>query len=76
MSHTVSISEAAKRLLELVGTLKPGDEIILTDQNKPVAKLVPSAPPHSRRRAGNCKGMLVIQSEDDDHLKDFSEYMK
>lgn len=25
---------------------------------------------------GSCRGMLTIVSEDDDHLKDFEEYMK
>jgi hypothetical protein len=25
---------------------------------------------------GSCKGMLTIVSEDDEHLKDFEEYMK
>jgi hypothetical protein len=25
---------------------------------------------------GSCKGMLNILSEDDEHLKDFAEYMK
>jgi len=76
MSRNMSITEAASKLLELVEALKPGDEIILTDQNKPVAKLVPSAPAYVNRRPGSCKGMLVINSEDDEHLKDFSEYMK
>lgn len=25
---------------------------------------------------GNCQGMMTIVSEDDDHLRDFEEYMK
>jgi len=39
--------------------------------------------PHPREEVGpgqpvfgSCKGMLTIVSEDDEHLKDFEEYMK
>jgi len=27
------------------------------------------------RQPGNCKGMLTIGADDDEHLKDFAEYM-
>jgi hypothetical protein len=39
-------------------------------------------PPHGQAAGpghpvfGSCKGMLTIVSEDDEHLKDFEEYMK
>jgi hypothetical protein len=41
---------------------------------KPVAKLVPELP-RGVPIAGRCKGMLVIHAADDEHLKDFAEYM-
>ena len=75
MSHTMSIEQAAGKLAELVGMLKPGDEIVLTERDQPIARILPSEPRHSRRKPGSCKGMLVIQAEDNDHLKDFGEYM-
>ena len=55
--------------------LSPGEEIVLTRNNHPVARLVgePSEKPHPV--PGRGKGMLTILSEDDDHLKDFAEYM-
>jgi antitoxin (DNA-binding transcriptional repressor) of toxin-antitoxin stability system len=75
MSQTMPIEQAGAKLAELVGTLKPGDEIVLTDHDQPVAKIVPSPPVQLRRAPGNCKGMLIIRQEDDEHLKDFAEYM-
>ena len=75
MSHTVSVEQAADKLAELVGMLRPGDEIVLTECDRPVARIVPSASAGDQRRAGNCKGMLIVRREGDEHLKDFSGYM-
>jgi antitoxin (DNA-binding transcriptional repressor) of toxin-antitoxin stability system len=76
MSNSIPIERAAKRLAELVLQLKPGDEIVLTDHDRPVARILPSGPKPARRRiAGNCKGMLIIHQDDDDHLRDFGDYM-
>jgi len=55
--------------------LKPGDEIVLTDHDQPIARILPSDRRGVRRKPGNCKGMLIIRQEDDEHLKHFSEYM-
>lgn len=74
MSRTISIEHAAAKLAELVGSLGPDDEIVLTRADQPVARTVPSKPPR-RRKAGSCKGMLTIREEDDQHLEDFKEYM-
>jgi len=74
MSHTVTIADAASRLADLISSLHPGDEITLTSENRPVAKIIPE-PASQRRHAGACKGMLVINREDDEHLADFKEYM-
>jgi antitoxin (DNA-binding transcriptional repressor) of toxin-antitoxin stability system len=73
MSHTVSIEHAAARLADLIGMLKPGDEIVLTDHDQPVARIVPNKPTNSIRKPGSCKGMLIINQDDDEHLDDFRE---
>jgi len=75
MSHIVPIQKAAANLTELVGMLRPGDEIVLTENDQPVARIVPSKSNQVHRKPGSCKGMLAIIREDDEHLKDFSEYM-
>lgn len=75
MSQVVSIQQAAAKLAELVGMLKPGDEIVLTDRDQPVARILPSKAVRAQRHSGTCKGMLIIRHEDDEHLKDFGDYM-
>jgi len=76
MSITVPIDEAQSRLAELIRQLAPGEEIIITENQQPVARLAAEkSPPRQRRVPGLGKGMITILSDDDDHLKDFEEYM-
>ena len=77
MSTTVTMEEAQAKLPELVAQLAGGEEIVITQDQKPVAKLVSQkAAPRKPRKAGSAKGRLIILQEDDEHLKDFEEYMK
>ena len=77
MSATITVEEAQAHLKELIGKLAPGEEVVITDDNNPVAKLVGQPSPRSRLRPppGLGKGMITIVSDDDDHLKDFADYM-
>jgi prevent-host-death family protein len=72
---TVTIEDAQAHLKELIERLAPGEEVVITQNNQAVAKLVSSRPRHKPRQPGNCKGMLTIVRDDDEHLKDFAEYM-
>lgn len=73
---TISLTEAQAQLSELVHNLKPGEELIITEKDQQIAKLVGQAPKSSKRPGpGLCKGMITIISDDDEHLQDFAEYM-
>ena len=49
---------------------------MITQNQEPVAKLVGQRPRERKPRTpGNCKGMIILAVEDDEHLKDFAEYM-
>jgi antitoxin (DNA-binding transcriptional repressor) of toxin-antitoxin stability system len=73
---TVTIEEAQAKLLELIDRLTPGEEVIITRDQQPVAKLVGQQRPIRKpRRPGSAKGKLVILAEDDAHLEDFKEYI-
>ena len=77
MSAAITVEEAQTRLPELIGKLAPGEEIIITQGQTPVARLVGERPPKRKPRApGNCKGLITLLAEDDEHLKDFEEYMR
>ena len=73
---TISVEEAQATLLELIDRLAPGEEVIITRNQQPVAKLVGQQPSmREPRRPGSAKGKLVILTEDNAHLEDFKEYM-
>jgi prevent-host-death family protein len=76
VSATITLEEAQAKLGELIGRLTPGEEIVITQNKKPVAKLVGQRPSERKTPVpGNCKGMITLAVEDDEHLKDFAEYM-
>jgi len=72
---TVTIQEAQAKLSDLIHQLSPGEEVVITENNQPVARLVASRAEKPRPLPGRCKGMLTIVAEDDEHRKDFKEYM-
>lgn len=72
---TVTIEEAQAKLPELIRKLTPGKEMLITENNQPVAKLVGHPAEKPRPLLGRCKGVLTILSDDDEHLDDFKEYM-
>jgi antitoxin (DNA-binding transcriptional repressor) of toxin-antitoxin stability system len=76
MQTTLAVEDIKISLPELIDRLAPGDEIVLTRGRKPVAKLIGEKPAERRRRVpGNCKGMITLAVEDDEHLEHFAEYM-
>ena len=74
--QTVPIDEAQARLPELIRTLTPGEEVVITEKNQAIAKLIGGTPSAAKRRQrGSAKGKLIIHAEDDEHLEDFKDYM-
>jgi antitoxin (DNA-binding transcriptional repressor) of toxin-antitoxin stability system len=74
---SVTIEEAQAKLPDLIAHLRPGEELVITRNEKPVARLMTEEVPKRRpRKAGSAKGMLTIIQDDDEHLKDFEEYMQ
>ncbi len=72
----VTLEEAQAHLPELIDRLQPGESVVITRNEKPVARLlVEESPKRKPRKAGSAKGILTIIQDDDEHLKDFEEYM-
>ena len=62
---TVTIQEAQAKLPDLIHKLTPGDEVVITENNQPVAKLVSELPkpkPGLRPPPGLGKGCITIVS--------------
>lgn len=73
----VTIEEAQAKLPELIDHLAAGEELVITRNQRPIARLL--AEEHSTRqprKPGSAKGQLSILVEDDEHLKGFEEYME
>ena len=62
----ISVEEAQTKLSELIAGLSQGEELAIMQGDQVVARLV------GERFA---KGMMTIVAEDDEHLRDFAEYM-
>ncbi len=75
---TVTIEEAQNKLSELIHRLMPGEEVVITENDQPVARLVASAPPQRKpRQPGTLKGTVLYMAPDfDEPLEEFKEYME
>ena len=75
---TVTLDEAQSHLAELIDQLQPGQEIIITRDSFPIAKLIGQAKKNRlARRPGTLRGtVLYIAPDFSAPLKEFKEYMK
>ena len=73
---TITVEEAQAHLSLWIDRLEPGDEIIITRDQKPVARLTGTSEAASKplRKLGTMKGSVVSISEDfDAPLDEFLE---
>lgn len=74
---TVTIAEAQAKLADLIRRLAPGEEVVITENDQPVARLVATQPPaHRPRLFGTLQGTVLSMEHFDDPLEDFDEYMQ
>ncbi len=74
---TVTIEEAQAKLLDLIHGLQPNDEVVITENNQPVARLIAPTPSKPARKLGTLKGTVLYMAPDfDAPLEDFKEYME
>lgn len=74
---TYALNNQIPPLTELVEEAKRGEEIVLTEQNRPVVRLVAIlTPPRPRAKAGTLKGKVWMSPDFDEPLEDFKKYME
>ena len=76
MSVQVNIYEAKSKFSKLISQAMAGEEIIIAQSGKPVAKLVPFEKPRLDRKPGSAKNKITIADDfdaplPDDILKEF-----
>jgi antitoxin (DNA-binding transcriptional repressor) of toxin-antitoxin stability system len=90
MSQRIDLNEAKTRMESLIQSALDGEEVIITENNQPVLKLVrvpeadapnvlyrresPTAKP--RRQSGSARGLISMSDDFDEPLEDFEEYMQ
>lgn len=72
---SVTLEDAQTRLPELIDSLNPGEELVITRNAQPVAKLVGQGGEKPQPVFGRGRGKVIIVAEDDEHLQDFEDYM-
>ena len=66
------ITQAKSNLSELLDLAINGEEIVITQNHKPVAKISPIKRPLKR---GSAKGKVWMSEDLDEPIEDFQEYM-
>jgi len=73
--QTIAIEDAARRLTELVQQVEQGEEIILTQADTPVAKIIAMPSKRRPRRPGSAQGIILHIADDFDATPEgFEEY--
>jgi antitoxin (DNA-binding transcriptional repressor) of toxin-antitoxin stability system len=78
MIQTIEVQEAQSHLKELIAGLGPGEQIVLTEDQRPVARLVSELRALGRRPApGLGKGSITYIAPDfDETPEEFKEYLE
>lgn len=72
----VTIENAQAHLSELIDRLQAGEEVVITRNAEPIAKLVVMTTHMPPRQPGLLKDKILYMAEDfDAPLEDFKEYM-
>jgi prevent-host-death family protein len=74
--YQIDLDKAKAQLETLIQTALDGEEVVITQNNQPVLRLVPISTGKGRRKAGSAKGMIFMSDDFDEPLEDFKEYMQ
>jgi prevent-host-death family protein len=73
--YQIELDKAKAQIATLLQTALDGEEIVITQNDQPVLKLVPvMAANKSARRSGSAKGLVSMSEDFDEPLEDFAEY--
>jgi antitoxin (DNA-binding transcriptional repressor) of toxin-antitoxin stability system len=72
---TVSLKEAQDNLPELIHQLSPGEELVITENDQPIARVLPTPLVPRERKLGTMQGTVLHMAADfDAPLDEFREY--
>ena len=74
---SLPIQQAQAQLPELIHQLTPGDELVITENDQPVARILPPRPVQVSRKLGSLRGTVLYMTPDfNAPLEEFKEYME
>ena len=73
--YQIELEKAKAQIERLLQTALDGEEVVITQNEQPVLKLVSIASAKSRRQSGSAKGLITMSDDFDEPLEDFAEYM-
>jgi prevent-host-death family protein len=71
----VSLQEAQEMLAVLVQQVLQGEEVIITQDDRPLVRMIPAKQTRPRAHFGSAKGLIAIADDFDEPLDDFKDYM-
>jgi antitoxin (DNA-binding transcriptional repressor) of toxin-antitoxin stability system len=72
----IDIVDAQAQIESLLQSALQGEEVIITQNNQPILKLIQFLQPPKRRQRGSAKGQIWMAPGFDEPLEDFREYME
>ena len=82
MTLQVEMKSVPAKLPDMLAAVKNGDEVLIVDNNHPVAQLIAvkqtagaKATKKPKRKLGSCAGKIWIADDFDAPLDDFKDYM-
>lgn len=72
----VTVDEAAAKLPALVKEVMDGNEVLITKDDQPVARLVSVKPRKFHRKFGSARGLVTIAPDFDLPVPDMDEYSR
>lgn len=73
--YQIELEKAKAQIERLLQTALDGEEVVITQNEQPVLKLVSISSAKSRRQSGSAKGLITMSDDFDEPLEDFAEYM-
>lgn len=74
--HQVDISQATSSPKSLFQTALLCDEVVITQNNEPILKIVRLNQLKKRRQSGSAKGLIWMSDDFDAPLEELREYME
>jgi antitoxin (DNA-binding transcriptional repressor) of toxin-antitoxin stability system len=70
----IDIHEANDHFLELMERIAKGGEVIIEQNDLPVARISPVPTAKKPRQSGSAKGLIHMADDFDEPLQDFADY--